>query len=185
MNLKKNFKMYLRLYHDYTISSIINKKLSQQRVDFFIILNKIDNLVYRLDFSSIMIIYLVVFVAQLKFLFVNSNFYKRSRFNDENFWSIITKNDDDFASYYEIKNLLNKKMSREKTQYLVKWKKYESIHNVWYNNNDFVDAQNLIDNYEKIVANRSKLSTRTRCVRMFFDSNTIMFKKFDQNDWQY
>ena len=38
--------MYLRLHHDYTISNIINKKLSQQRVDFFIILNKINNLVY-------------------------------------------------------------------------------------------------------------------------------------------
>ena len=123
LNLKKNFKMYLRLYYDYTISNIINKKLLQQRVNFFIFLNKINNLVYRLDFSSIIIIYLVVFVAQLKSLFVNSNFYERSRFDDENFSSIITKNDDDFALHYEIENLLNKKMSRDKTQYFVKWKK--------------------------------------------------------------
>ena len=139
LNLKKNFKTYLRLHHDYTISSIINKKLSQQRVDFFIILNKIDNLVYRLDFSLIMIIYLVVFVAQLKSLFVDSNFYRRSRFDDENSSSMITKNNDSI-SYYEIERLLDRRTSRDKIQYFVKWKKYESIYNVWYNNDDFVDV---------------------------------------------
>ena len=69
--------MYLRLHYDYTISNVINKKLLQQRIDFFIILNKIDNFVYRLNFSLIIIIYFIVFVTQLKFLFVDSNFYKR------------------------------------------------------------------------------------------------------------
>ena len=185
LNLKKDFKTYLRLYHDYTKSSIINKKLSQQRVDFFIILNKIDNLIYRLNLSSIMIIYLVVFVAQLEFLFVDSNFYRRSRFDDENFSSMITKNNDSI-SHYEIKRLLDRRISRDKIQYFVKWKKYESIHNVWYNNDDFVDAQKLIDNYEKIVTNKFELSTRARRMRMFFDSNddAIIIKKLDRHIWE-
>ena len=154
--------------------------MSQQRVDFFIILNKIDNLIYQLNLSSIIIIHFVVFVAQLKFLFVDLNFYRRLRFNDENFSSMITKNNDSIF-YYEIERLLDRRISRDKIQYFVKWKKYESIHNVWYNNDDFVDAQKLIDNYEKIVANKLELSTRARRMRMFFDSNddAMIVKKLD------
>ena len=186
LNLIKNFKTYLRLHYDYTISSIINKKLSQQRVDFFIILNKIDNLIYRLNLSSIIIIYLVVFVTQLKFLFVDSNFYRRSRFDDENFSSMITKNNDSIF-YYEIERLLDRRISRDKIQYFVKWKKYESIYNVWYNNDDFVNIQKLIDNYEKIVANKFELSTRTRRMKMLFDSNddAMIIKKLDRYTWKW
>ena len=64
-------------------------------------------------------IYFVVFVAQLKFLFVDSNFYRRSRFDDENFSSIITKNSD-LISYYEIERLLDRRISRDKIQYFIK-----------------------------------------------------------------
>ena len=144
-------------------------------------MNKIDNLVYRLNFSSIMIIYLVVFVTQLKFLFVDSNFYKRSRFDDENFLLMITKNNDSI-SHYEIERLFDQRISRDKIQYFVKWKKYESIHNVWYNLNNFVVVQKLIDNYEKTTTTRSNLSTKTRRTRMFIESNdTMIFKKFNRN----
>ena len=66
-----------------------------------------------------MIIYLVIFVAQLKFLFIDSNFYQRSRFDDENFSSIITKNNDSI-SHYEIKRLFDRRISRDKIQYFVK-----------------------------------------------------------------
>ena len=120
INLTKSFKTYLRLHHNYIILDIFNKKLSQQRVDFLIILNKINILTYRLNLSSMMTIHFVVFVTQLKFLFVVSNSYLRSRFDDKNSSFITTKNDDDFASHYEIENLLNKRMSRDKIQYLVK-----------------------------------------------------------------
>ena len=107
------------MHHDYTISNIINKKLSQQRINFLIILNKIDNLVYRLNFSSIIIIHFVVFVTQLNFLFVNSNLYRRSRFDDENFSLMITKNNS-LTSNYEIERLLNRRISRDKIQYFIK-----------------------------------------------------------------
>ena len=178
LNLKNKFKMYLRFHHDYIDSKIINKKLSQYRVDFFTILDKINNLVYRLKFSSMILIYFVIFVVQLKFLFVDVDFYQRSKFDEKNFSSIIMKNNNSIF-HYEIERLLDRRTSRDKIQYLVKWKKYESIHNVWYNNDDLVDAQNLIENYEKIVVDQSRLSTRTR--RIFFDFDDILIiKKFDR-----
>ena len=66
-----------------------------------------------------MIIHLVVFVAQLKFLFVNSNFYRRSRFDNENSSLMITKNNDSIF-HYEIKRLLDRRISRDKIQYFIK-----------------------------------------------------------------
>lgn len=53
-NFKKNDKIYLRLHHDYKIFGEKNRKFHQQRVGFFSIFSKIDNLVYKLDLSSIM-----------------------------------------------------------------------------------------------------------------------------------
>ena len=48
LSLKKDNEIHLKLYHEYLISNLINRKLSQQRVDPFKILIKIDHLTYRL-----------------------------------------------------------------------------------------------------------------------------------------
>ena len=62
INIKKNDIIYLRLYQKYTISSFANFKLSKQRVDFFEIFDKIDNLVFRLQLSFVIKIYSIVFI---------------------------------------------------------------------------------------------------------------------------
>ena len=54
--------VYLCLYNNYTISNFINKKLNQQRVNFFKILKKIDILIYRLELFLIMKIYSIIFI---------------------------------------------------------------------------------------------------------------------------
>ena len=109
----------MRFHHDYIISKIINKKLSQQRVEFFTILDKINNFVYQLKFSSIIFIYFVIFIVQLEFLFIDVDFYRRSKFDEKIFSSIIMKNND-LISYYEIERLLDRRTSRNKIQYFVK-----------------------------------------------------------------
>lgn len=63
MKLKIEDYAFLRLYAKYIISRLINKKLSQQRVDFFKILEKIDYLAYRLELSSIMRIHPIISIA--------------------------------------------------------------------------------------------------------------------------
>ena len=52
--MKTDDYVLIRLHHDYNISTIevLDKKLSQQYVDSFKILEKIDNLTYRLKFSN-------------------------------------------------------------------------------------------------------------------------------------
>ena len=58
--------MFLRLYYKYIILKLINKKLSQQRVKLFKILEKMKALAYRLKLPLIMKIYLIIFVTHLK-----------------------------------------------------------------------------------------------------------------------
>jgi hypothetical protein len=54
IHLKIDDYALLRLHKDYFIFSfnILSKKLSQQYANFFRIIEKIDNLVYRLNFSN-------------------------------------------------------------------------------------------------------------------------------------
>ena len=54
---------YFCLYNNYIIFDFINRKLNQQRVDFFKILKKIDILIYRFQLFSIMIIHLMIFIT--------------------------------------------------------------------------------------------------------------------------
>ena len=122
IDLKKKFEIYLRLHHEYTISNIINRKLSNQRVDSFKILQKIDKLIYKFELFFVIIIHSVVSIIQLKSKFVDENFYRRARSDDERFFSMIMKNveSNDSTSSYEIERLLKKRESRDKIQYFVK-----------------------------------------------------------------
>ena len=53
-------------------------------------------------------IYFVIFIARLKFLFVNNDLYERLRFDDDYSFLIITKNYHDLTFYCKIKCLVKK-----------------------------------------------------------------------------
>ena len=53
LNLKKNNEVYLRFHYKYKILEKENRKFHQQRVDFFLILSKVDNFIYKFDLSFI------------------------------------------------------------------------------------------------------------------------------------
>ena len=76
---KFNFIIYFRFHQNYTISNLINKKLSNQKVDFFKILKSIDKFkqTYRLKLSLIMKIYSIIFIAQLKSIILKLNLYNK------------------------------------------------------------------------------------------------------------
>ena len=86
MKLKIDDKMYLRLHHDYTIFDLSNHKLTEQRMRSFSIIEKIDNLVFRLQLSFVMKIHFVVSIAQLES--ITSNLDSYDRFADRNSLSI-------------------------------------------------------------------------------------------------
>ena len=103
--------VYLYLYNNYIIFNLINRKLNQQRINFFKILKKIDILVYRFELSSIIQIYSIISIAQLKSTSVfKTNFYRRFRSNTKNSSFVQLKNNNDLKNsikVYEIKQLLN------------------------------------------------------------------------------
>ena len=156
--------VFLELYFDYIIFDLSNHKFSQQRVDFFKITKKIDILTYRFELSFVMQIHFVIFIAQLKFASSsNSDSYKRSKSNNSS--SIITKNDDfdDFRQTfsYEIERLLNRRIiSTNRINYLVKWKSYDSKHNVWYFFHVLDSFKNFVDDYDRQHSRPAKTPAR-------------------------
>ena len=118
--MKENSFVYLRLYHEYIIFDIKNKKLLQQRVNFFKILQKIDLLIYRFELSSIIIIHFVVSIIMFESISINENLYYKSKLNQKRSLFVTIKYDDDSTFYYEIERLLNKRIFKNKIQYFVK-----------------------------------------------------------------
>ena len=66
LDLKKSDLIYLQLHHSYNLSGLQNPKLSNQRVDSFKIIKKIDFLTYYLELLCTMKIHSVVFITHLK-----------------------------------------------------------------------------------------------------------------------
>ena len=71
----------LKLYHEYHISDIKNKKLFIQQVDCFSIKQQISLLAYELKLSINMKIHSMMLIINLKFVLSEKNFYNQS-YND-------------------------------------------------------------------------------------------------------
>ena len=110
-------KMYLRLHQNYIIFDLINHKLSKQHVKFFLIIEKIDNLIFRLQLFFIMKIHSIIFITQLKSITKNIDFYDRI-FKKVIF--VVENDSNSIVSFYEIKRLLNKRIIRKHFHYLMK-----------------------------------------------------------------
>ena len=80
--MKFDDHVFIQLHRDYDISSIVvfNFKFNQQYVDFFKILKKIDQLLYRLNLFSHWRIHSMLLIIQLKSTSFDSNLYRKSRF---------------------------------------------------------------------------------------------------------
>ena len=118
MKLTSEFLIYLRLHQGYTIFDLFNKKLFNQRVGFFKILKTIDNnQTYRLQLFSIMRIHSMIFITQLKSITFDSNSYDKE-ISDP--FLIINEYINIDVSSYEIERLLNKRVIKNKSYYLIK-----------------------------------------------------------------
>ena len=145
--------IYLRLYQNYTISRLFNKKLSNQQIDFFKIIEIVDKFkqIWRLKLSFVMKIHSIVLITQLKSIILNQNFYNKSTNQD---FSSIEKNQSRIEiSHYEIERLLNKRLTRDHANYLVKWKKYDYEHNVWYFLHILNNVDEFVVEYETRIVN--------------------------------
>ena len=163
LKLNIDDKMYLRLHQDYTILDLINHKLSKQRVEFFLIIEKVDNLIFRLQLSSIMKIHSVIFIAQLKFVTKDIDFYGRTLKKIV----FVEENDSNSAiSFYEIERLINKRITREHFHYLIKWKDSKSENNAWYSLHVLNRVSKLVEKYETKMINAKSTARRQPIIRV-------------------
>ena len=93
------------------------------------------------------------------------------------------KNDDkksNLAFNYEIERLLNRRIIViNRINYLMKWKNYDSKHNVWYFLHVLNDCQNLITQYNETHSRSTFKSskTRSRQINLFVKQYVIMSNK--------
>ena len=153
-----------RFHKNYNIFFIVvlRKKINQQYVEFFRVMKKIDRLVYRINVSLNWRIYSIVFIMQLKFCFAFSkNLFRKFCSINSNF--VFVENNTIEIKFYELKRLINKRMIKRDVEYFVKWKKYDSKHDVWKKNSKLDNIMNFVREYKNSIryiiflSNRQKL----------------------------
>jgi hypothetical protein len=140
------------------------KKVFTQYIDLFKIIQRIERLTYRLDISFDWKIHSIFSIAQFESTSdLAKDSYDRSRSTHS---SSVT----DTQNEYEIERLLNKKIVRRKheyfTEYLIRWKEYESEFDKWYNVKNLENAKKLVSDYEKKLE-RFKNTTWSQMNRLF------------------
>ena len=150
LQLKIESWALLRLHKKYEISFIIvlNRKLFQQYVKLFQIVEKINTLTYKLNFSREWKIWFVVFIAQFEFSSTsNSDSFERIRV----FSSSITMKDElkfDIVRSFEIERIIAKRFNKRRNhEYFVRWFEYESQNDFWRNVSKLQDVIDLVNDF--------------------------------------
>ena len=156
----------LRLHKRYKISStiVLKRKLSEQYVESFQILEKIDNLAYKLNISSTWKIWSIIFIAQLESSSTStSNSFKRTS-TSSSFVSMKDESDSNIVRSYEIEKIVVKRNNRRKNhEYLIKWLKYEPQNDFWRSLSKLQNALNLVKKFDDAnTINDTIITSRTR-----------------------
>lgn len=146
---------YLRLHKGYTIPGLRNRKLSPQRVGPFLIKRKVGDVAYELQIAPVMRIHPVISVAQLEPAPTDLDPFGR-------IWPTKPPPVVEGGDVFEVDRILGKRVSRKKTQYLVKWFGYGDYHNVWYNEEDLSEAQEAVKDYEFWLAAHPQTQSRKK-----------------------
>ncbi len=147
----------VRLHRGYEIPSTlgVTKKLTDQYVGPFKVLEKVGNLAYRLEVPDHWKIHPVFTIAQLEPApDPNADPYDRPRPDHPD--SVFVEGDTDTMKSYLVERLLNKRIMRKgrgyATEYLVRWKGYGPAFDSWYNIKDLDNADELVAAYDAAVA---------------------------------
>ena len=156
MFLKVGEWALIKLHKGYNIPSTahITKKLSQQYVGPFQVLQKVGRLAYRLAIPDRWPIHPVFTIAQLEPCPPpSSDPFQRPRPDHPD--SVHVDGDTDTYKSWELERLLNKRQVRVGrsatlvTQYLARWKGYGPEDDEWLSEKKLENAKDLIDDYER------------------------------------
>jgi len=143
----------LQLHCEYFISAITNKKLKQQYVELFQIIDWIDQLVYKLDISSHWCVHSVFTVTQLKLCSsLKNDFFNYSHSEESS--TVFVKENTESWKFFKLKRLLNQWIIRQEqgqpiTQYLAHWKRYGPEYDMWLSLKNLENVINLVKKYDK------------------------------------
>ena len=183
---KSNDKAFLRLHKRYTLFNKFNAKLFNQRVDSFFVKRRIKCLIYELNLSSRWQIHLVIFVIQLKSISLEKNFYQRLKFDFSNEIEIEKMFNIEFEKNFEIEIIIDKRLRIFNkitiTQYLIRWKDWNSIYDEWKNIVKLIESIDLVENYERQHFDNDELhqffnESFRRSKKFVVDKNLITTKK--------
>lgn len=144
----------LKLHKSYSLPSSINetKKLIQQYVGSFQIVERIGQLAYRLEVPSDWRIHLIFSVAQLEpALNLSEDPFHHP--HPQQPPSVFVEGDTHNHKSFEVDCLLNKQMVRKgkglAIKYIVRWTGYSLEWDRWYNVKDLDNAANLVQAYKE------------------------------------
>ncbi len=148
--LRKGDFALLRLHKGYDIpaTKTIGKKLSQQYVGPFRVLERIGRLAYRLEVPDDWVLHPVFTIAQLEPCpDPATDPYGRERPTHPG--PVSTERDDIPNDEWEVTRVIDKRVTgRGKTQYLMRWQGHEAHYDRWRNEED-IFAEELIKEYEE------------------------------------
>ena len=105
----------------------------------------------------------------------STNFFRRFKSNQSNF--VYVENDSFLMKFFELKSILNKKKIAREIEYLMRWKKYESKHDVWRNLLELNNVMKLIKKYKNVIKkivnrlfNRLLLKDKSASLKFFISS---------------
>ena len=151
----------LKLHKGYSILSSVGvtKKLTQQYISPFKIVEKIGQLTYKLKLPNDWRIHPVFSVAQLE----PAPDPSKDPFHQprpQQPPSVFVEGDSDKHKSFEIDRLLNKRTVRKgrglAVEYLVRWTGYGPEWDRWYNIKDLDNTANLVRDYEEALAQRGR-----------------------------
>ena len=136
----------LRLHRGFTIPGILHKKINQQFVGPFKVLQRVGKLAYKLELPPNMRIHPVISVAHLEPATVPADDpWLRRRPTPP---PVMVDGQEEWV----IEKLLERRRIRRgrgfATQYLVRWMGFGPEHDTWYNLRDLDNARELVDDFD-------------------------------------
>ena len=164
LKFKVGDKVYLRLHHEYTLLDMNNKKLSNQRVGPFEILQKVGQLAYKLRLPPVMQIYPIVSIAQLEPAKSTDPYSRRrldhprpvemERISPNNAADGKLDSNTQPNNSYEVEQILSKRSQKygwgkSRIEYRVKWLGWGPELNQWIPEEDCAGAAELVKEFER------------------------------------
>jgi hypothetical protein len=148
IEFKINDKVFLNAKNIISIRSF--KKLNYKYYDLYTINESINKISYRLNFSSIMKnIHDVFHVFLLKF----------ANEKDDETSSFIWVEDE---KQWKIEEIVDKKVRKNRTSYLIKWLEYSHSNNEWVKKEDMSNVKKAIEKFLKSSTKNDKCVNRRR-----------------------